>query len=350
MSSRARRSGSSRRSRTGTRGLRGRQRLRRQRRLHRDRDLGTGLTLTANAHYWAGKPAITTVELVTDIGGQSPVEVFEAGDLDYTPIDDSDASWIAYDETLGPQLREVPQFVVEYYGFDTSKPPFDDVRGAPGRRDGRRLAPDLASSGRRRATRRRRPRWSRRASRAAPTRTACPTHDPDAGPGAARRGRLPGRRRLPGDHDADRRRVARRGIVDELKRELGITVTYETMAFGDYFARLAADPPAIWSLGWVADYPGRNDFLGVLLGDGLNQQLRPLALRRRSMRRSPTPAPRRTAAAPAPPTTAPRRSSHAMSRSSRSVRDRLGAVTERAPGRRPERSRDPAHGGAGWAD
>ena len=28
------------------------------------------------------------------------------------------------------------------------------------------------------------------------------------------------------------------------------------MAFGDYYARLAADPPAIWSLGWVADYPG----------------------------------------------------------------------------------------------
>ena len=33
-----------------------------------------------------------------------------------------------------------------------------------------------------------------------------------------------------------------------------------------YFDRLATDPPAMWSLGWVADYPGRNDFLGVLLG------------------------------------------------------------------------------------
>lgn len=55
-------------------------------------------------------------------------------------------------------------------------------------------------------------------------------------------------------------------IVDELQRELGITVTYETMAFGDYYSRILADPPAIWSLGWVADYPSRNDFLGVLLG------------------------------------------------------------------------------------
>ena len=213
MSSRARRSRSSRRAPTGTAGpSTAGERLRRQRRLHRDRGRrDTGLTLTANARYWAGKPAITTIELVTDIGGRSPVEVFEDGDLDYAPIVDFDASWIAYDETLGPQLREVPPFVVEYYGFDTSKPPFDDVRGAPGRSRWPSTGAGSPSSGRRRATRRRRPRWSRRASRAARTRTACPTHDPDAGPRAAREGRLPGRRRLPGDHDADRRRVVRRG-------------------------------------------------------------------------------------------------------------------------------------------
>jgi ABC-type oligopeptide transport system substrate-binding subunit len=35
-----------------------------------------------------------------------------------------------------------------------------------------------------------------------------------------------------------------------------------------YFERLESETPAMWSLGWVADYPGRNDFLGVLLGTG----------------------------------------------------------------------------------
>jgi oligopeptide transport system substrate-binding protein len=33
-----------------------------------------------------------------------------------------------------------------------------------------------------------------------------------------------------------------------------------------YFQRLNTDPPQIWSLSWIADYPGPNDFLGVLLG------------------------------------------------------------------------------------
>ncbi len=51
----------------------------------------------------------------------------------------------------------------------------------------------------------------------------------------------------------------------ELKRELGVTVRSEAMGQG-YFERLAADPPAIWALGWMADYPGPNDFLGLLLG------------------------------------------------------------------------------------
>ena len=31
---------------------------------------------------------------------------------------------------------------------------------------------------------------------------------------------------------------------------------------------LMTEPPQMWTLGWVADYPGRNDFLGVLLQTG----------------------------------------------------------------------------------
>jgi ABC-type transport system substrate-binding protein len=56
-------------------------------------------------------------------------------------------------------------------------------------------------------------------------------------------------------------------VVSEVKRQLGITLQAETMGDG-YFDRLASDPPAIWALAWVADYPGPNDFLGVLLGTG----------------------------------------------------------------------------------
>lgn len=87
----------------------------------------TETTLTANTRYWAGAPAIKTVHLLNSIGGKSPVSEFQAGNLDYTPISLYDASWIAYDRTLGPSLRIDPSPSVEFYGFDTTRAPFDNV-------------------------------------------------------------------------------------------------------------------------------------------------------------------------------------------------------------------------------
>ena len=52
----------------------------------------------------------------------------EDGDLDYASVGPEDASWIAYDPTLGPQLRATPSLSTDYYGFDVDQSPFDDVR------------------------------------------------------------------------------------------------------------------------------------------------------------------------------------------------------------------------------
>src|SRR6185503_20952316 len=109
-----------------------------------------GGTLTANPHYWAGTPAIGTVELVYDIAGRSEVATFESDELDYAPINYFDAAWVAYDETLGPQLRDVGSLSVQYYGFDTTRAPFDDpkVRQAVGMAvDWRRIATLAGSDG-----------------------------------------------------------------------------------------------------------------------------------------------------------------------------------------------------------
>ena len=56
------------------------------------------------------------------------------------------------------------------------------------------------------------------------------------------------------------------GLAAELERELGVTIRLEE--YDDHFDRLHLDPLPMWTLGWVADYPGANDFLGVLLGTG----------------------------------------------------------------------------------
>ena len=169
-----------------------------------------GLALTANEHYWAGRPAVTKIELVGDLGGRSPVEAFENGELDYTPISSIDAPWIVYDQTLGPQVIEVPTLSTQYYGFTTTRPPFNDVKVRKAFAeavDWRRMV-ELADSGGDFVV----------ANSMVPpgipgrsTTDFVPKHDPADAREASRGGGLPGRRRVPRDGDADQRQPVRPG-------------------------------------------------------------------------------------------------------------------------------------------
>ena len=224
------------------------------------------LTLTANDHYWAGAPAIRTVHLLTTLNGKSPVQAFEDGELDYTPIGDSDANWIRYDSTLGPALRNVPSASLTYYGFDTSRPPFDDVhvrQAFAWAVDWKRIV-QLASGGSAiPATSMVPPGIPGRSDK-----DFSPKHDPDAARAALAAAGYPGGAGFPAVTLVSSGSPYDEAIVAELKRELGIDVRFEGMESGPYFDRLGADPPAFWVLGWVADYPGPNDFLGLLLSTG----------------------------------------------------------------------------------
>jgi oligopeptide transport system substrate-binding protein len=224
----------------------------------------TTTTLTANERYWAGRPAIGTVELVHDIGGRSSVAAFEADDVDYAAVSPFDATWLAYDNDLGPLLRRTDSLSIEYYGFDTSRPPFDDVRvrQAFARAvDWRRLIALAAAGSARPATGMVPPGIPGRSDT-----DFLPSFDPDGARGLLAAAGFPGGAGFPtvtllGGGATDR------AFAAEIKRELGVTVQVEIEGAG-FFDRLATDPPQMFSMGWVADYPGPNDFLGILLGTG----------------------------------------------------------------------------------
>ena len=191
------------------------------------------------------------------------MDAFAAGDLDYAPVAGIDATWLAYDKTLGPQLRLVDSLSVQYYGFDTRQKPFDDarVRKAFGEAvDWRRMAALSGSGGTAQVA-------NSMVPPGIPGRSDAdfvPKYDPaDARRLLAEAG-YPGGSGFPATILMTGGSGFDEAIVTELKRELGVTLQAETMGDG-YFDRLATDPPAMWSLAWVADYPGRNDFLGVLL-------------------------------------------------------------------------------------
>jgi ABC-type oligopeptide transport system substrate-binding subunit len=227
----------------------------------------TELQLTANDHYWAGAPSLTRVTLVTDLGGKSPVDVFGAGTLDWTPVGPEDASWIGFDRTLGPQLRSSADLAVTYFGFDTRRAPFNDPRV-------RRAFAEAVD-------------W-RRVVRLADGSDALPATGmvPPGIPGRSDADFLPtfdpaAAKRLLADAGyadpaafpvmtlVDAGTAYDAGILDQLHANLGITVRYESLDFTDFFTRLgSADGPRFWALGWVADYPSPYDFLGILLGGG----------------------------------------------------------------------------------
>lgn len=219
------------------------------------------IVLERNDLYWAGPPAIPTVRLLLGIGGRSPVAAFEADELDYTEVSIIDAPWIPYDRELGPQLRETPSFSLTYLGIDTTSDPFDDVRvrqafGAAV--DWERVVALGSFGGQRPAT-----------SMVPPgipgggDRNWLPVHDPDEARRLLAEAGYPEGAGLPTIRFASGGAGIADAIAAEVERELGMDVELEML--DDHLGRLNTDPPNMWLTGWIADYLGANDFLGVLL-------------------------------------------------------------------------------------
>jgi oligopeptide transport system substrate-binding protein len=224
------------------------------------------ITLESNPRYWAGEPSLGTIQIVSDLGGRSVVEAFEAGDIDYGRISDFDAGWIAYDETLGPQLRRHTEQAVDFYGFDTTRPPFDDVRvrqafakAVDWRRIVGLVTPDAIPA-------------NSLVPPGIPGRSdadSLPTYDPDD----ARR--LLADAGYPGGAGFPETAIVTQGyawdgpVARQIEEVLGVRLRQEAMPFEEYFRRLeVGEGPAIWAMSWVADYPAPQDFLGLLLETG----------------------------------------------------------------------------------
>jgi ABC-type transport system substrate-binding protein len=225
------------------------------------------LRLQANPYYWAGPPAITHVTLLTGTGGRSTVDLFSDGELDWAPVAEFDASWLAYDPELGPSLRRWADLAVTYYGFETRRPPFDDARV--------RRAFAAAVD------------WERIVGLVdGPDGLPATSMVPPGIPGRSDERFIP-----PFDPAGARRLLAEAGYPDpgafpevtlvtsgspydaavlaQLRENLGVRVRFEALEFATLVARLGGiDSPTMWSISWIADYPSPNNFLGLLLGTG----------------------------------------------------------------------------------
>jgi ABC-type transport system substrate-binding protein len=226
----------------------------------------TAIRLEANPHYWAGPPPLKVLEIITDLGDLSVVEAFDQGLIDYSALDAFDAGWVRYDAVLGGQLQSRFELSVDYYGFDTTRPPFDDARvrrafaeAVDWHRMVQLTTPDVVPA-------------TSLMPPGVPGRSATdftPSHDPAAARALLAAAGYPGGVGFPDIALLTQGYLWDEPIAADLQRELGITVRQESMISSQYFARLAGpERPAFWALTWVADYPAPQDFLGLLLETG----------------------------------------------------------------------------------
>jgi ABC-type oligopeptide transport system substrate-binding subunit len=222
------------------------------------------IRLSGNDRYWAGMPALDQIELLTDSGGASGVQLFMDGLVDYTSVGTADATWIEWDQALGPQLRQTDSFTVSYYGFNTTVAPFDDARV--------RLAFAKAVD------------WQRMTTLAEDVPATSmipagipghdgldhrPTYDPDEARALLEQAGFPGGEGLPVITLATYGVGYEDTVRLELEQNLGVDVDVEGLDFEPYLETVAAGTtPTMWTLSWVADYPHVHDFLGLLLETG----------------------------------------------------------------------------------
>ncbi|MBK9710232.1 MAG: peptide ABC transporter substrate-binding protein [Kouleothrix sp.] len=89
---------------------------------------GQSIELVANEHYWQGKPGIPNILMPFAKDSETAYQLYQTGELDIegsgqNPVP---AAHVADVQSL-PDFKSAAQLTTRYVGFNTKKPPFDNV-------------------------------------------------------------------------------------------------------------------------------------------------------------------------------------------------------------------------------
>jgi oligopeptide transport system substrate-binding protein len=218
------------------------------------------LVLVANDEYVAGPPPVTRVEWLTRVDSDS-MAAYAEDRVDLAGVSGATASWIAYDPDFGPALHEAAPLNVQYFGFDTNRPPFDDARV---RRafalvlDRSRLVPLSEGAA------------GDPASSVVPPALWPDGLEDDLPHDVAEAQRLLDRAGYEDRADLGEIVVADVGLgvdpaIEVWQDELGARIAVVSMDFPDYLRALEDDPPQVFTINWIADYPSPYALYSLLL-------------------------------------------------------------------------------------
>ncbi len=230
---------------------------------------GESMVLSRDPDYrgpWSGNLSRVELTFVTRWTSQLLLEKYEADLHDYGHLDGPDMVEQARRDRPG-EFVSAPAAHTLYVGFDTTRPPFGDVRVRQAfvHAVDRQALADVVHRG------------SVSPATGGFVPQGLPGHSPGIGlaydPDRARRllaeAGYPGGRGFPAI-DAWHSYRGERQLHDaflsaQWRDNLGISINWEPMDWPEYSRRLATNPPHLYRMAWLADYPDPGDYLRVAL-------------------------------------------------------------------------------------
>jgi oligopeptide transport system substrate-binding protein len=225
---------------------------------------GADLVLRANERYVAGPPPIDEIRWMAGLDAADPVTAFSEDALDLTQVSPGDATWIEFDRDLGTRLHAAEPLTISYFGFDTTRPPFDDPRVRLAfalALDREELVP-LADGT-----------FSQAAGSLVPPAIWPEGFEPELAADPDRARSLLDEAGYEDREDLGTIVVNGSGLnvepaVAVWREELGVDVAIETMDFADFIETLDLRPPHLYTVNWIADYTSPHALYGLLLEPG----------------------------------------------------------------------------------
>ncbi len=209
---------------------------------------------------------IDRVEFVMVVEESTALAMYENGELDVVGAPSADMDRIKADPVLSKELYQAPRLCTYYYGFNVTKPPFDNklVRQAFSYAIDRQKLIDTVTKGNQK-----------------PAKTfACPgifgspaedpnfpgiTFDPAKAKELLSKAGYPNGEGLPEItlmfNTSEGHQAIAEFIQQQWKENLGVEVKLANQEWKVYLKTLTEDAPQIWRLGWCADYPDENNWV-----------------------------------------------------------------------------------------
>jgi ABC-type transport system substrate-binding protein len=223
------------------------------------------IVLAANENYYRGRPPID--EVVYDLRGVSSINLYERGELDVAAVGAADIDRVLDpNNPLHDELVTVPSLDVWYVAFNTTMPPFDDVkvRQAFAYATNKKAIADIILG-----------KTVTPATGILPpglpgyneSFTGIP-FDPDKALTLLEESSYGSADKLPpiiftvsGEGGPD---PVTEALVETYQQTLGVEIQIKQMPWADFLEGLNERRYQMFSLGWVADYPDPENFLDIL--------------------------------------------------------------------------------------